>query len=65
LFLDNNKRSLEKFYDVKIETDDSFEILLEIGRKKNFLRKGGKVDEVRTALTIIRDWQRGNLLLNF
>jgi len=65
LFLDNNKRSLEKFYDVKIETDDSFEIILEIGRRRNFLRKGGKVDEVRAALTIIRDWQRGNLLLNF
>lgn len=65
LFLDYNKRSLEKFYDVKIETDDTFEILLEIGKRKNFLTKGGKVDEVRTALTIIRHWQRGNLLLNF
>jgi len=63
LFLDNNKRGLEKFYDVKIETDDSFEILLEIGRRKNFLRKGGKVDEVRAALTIIRDWQKGDLLM--
>jgi len=65
LFLDNNKKGLEKFYDVKIETDDTFEILLEIGKRKNFLRKGGNVDEVRTALTIIRDWQSGNLLLNF
>ena len=65
LFLENNKKSLEKFYDVKIETNDTFEILLEIGKRKNFLWKGGKVDEVRTALTIIRDWQRGNLLLNF
>jgi hypothetical protein len=65
LFLENNKKSLEKFYDVKIETDDTFEILLKIGKRKNFLWKGGKVDEVRTALTIIRDWQRGNLLLNF
>ena len=64
LFLDNNKRSLEKFYDIKIETDDTFEILLEIGKRKNFLTKGGKVDEVRTTLTIIRDWQKGNLLLN-
>ena len=65
LFLDYNKSGLEKFYDVKIETDDTFEIILKIGKRKNFLRKGGKVDEVRTALTIIRDWQRGNLLLNF
>ena len=65
LFLDSNKRSLEKFYGVKIQNDDAFEILLEIGRRKNFLRKGGKVDEVRTAMMIIRDWQRGNLLLNY
>lgn len=65
LFLDYNKRGLEKFYDVKIETNDTFEILLEIGKRKNFLRKGGKVDETRTALTIVRDWQKGNLLLNF
>jgi len=65
LFLDHNKRSLEKFYDVKIETDDTFEVLLKIGKRKNFLRKEGKVDKVRTALTIIRDWQRGRLLLNF
>jgi hypothetical protein len=63
LFLDNNKESLEKFYDVKINHDDTFEILLEIGKRKNFLKKGGKVDEIRTALTIIRDWQKGNLLM--
>jgi hypothetical protein len=64
LFLDHNKKILEKFYDVKIETDDTFEILLQIGKRRNLLRKGGKVDEVRTALTVIRDWQSGNLLLN-
>ena len=64
LFLDRNKKILEKFYDVKIETDDTFEILLQIGKRRNLLRKGGKVDEVRTALTVIRDWQKGNLLLN-
>jgi len=63
LFLDYNKRSLEKFYDVKIESVDTFEILLEIGKGKNLLRKGGKVDEIRTALMIIRDWQKGDLLL--
>ena len=65
LFLDNNRKGLEKFYGVKVETDDTLEILLEIGKKRNFLLKGGKIDEGRTALTIIRDWQRGNLLLNF
>lgn len=64
LFLDYNKKGLEKFYGVKIETDDVPEILLEIGKKKSFLMKGGRVDESRAALAMIRDWQRGNLLLN-
>ena len=65
LFLDNNRKGLEEFYGVKIEKEDTLEILLEIGKKKNFLWKGGKIDERRTALTLIRDWQSGNLLLNF
>lgn len=64
LFLDNNRNGLEKCYDVSAKTGDAAEILLEIGRKKNFLLKGGQVDEGRTALAIIRDWQRGSLLLN-
>jgi len=64
LFLDHDKKILEKFYDVKIETDDPFEILLQIGKRRNLLKKGGKIDEIRTALTVVRDWQRGNLLLN-
>ncbi len=64
LFLDNNRKNLEKFYGVKIETDDTLEILLEIGKKRNFLCRGGKIDERRAALTIILDWQKGNLLLN-
>ncbi len=65
LFLDQNKKSLEKFYDVKIEDEDTLEILLEIGKRMNFLRKGGKVDEVRAAMAVVRDWQRGKLLLSF
>jgi ribosome biogenesis GTPase A len=63
LFLDNNKRNLERFYDVKIGNEDTFEILLKIGKRKNFIKKGGEVDEIRTALTIVRDWQNGKLLL--
>jgi len=49
---------------VDVETNDELEILLAIGKKKNFLVMGGKIDERRTALKIIRDWQKGNLLLN-
>jgi len=37
-------------------------VLLEkLGRKKHFLKKGGVVDEDRTARLIIRDWQTGNI----
>jgi ribosome biogenesis GTPase A len=64
LFIDNNRSGLEKFYGVSAKAGDASEILLEIGRKKNFLVKGGQVDERRTAMAIIRDWQRGSLLLN-
>jgi hypothetical protein len=64
LFLENNKKGLEKFYKVEIDEEDTLEILLKIGKSKNFLKKGGKIDESRTALTIIRDWQRGKLLLS-
>jgi len=63
LFLDNDRRGLERFYGVAAGTGDAMDILLEIGRKKNFLSKGGEIDKVRTSLRIIRDWQRGNLLL--
>ena len=64
LFLDCNRKALERLYGVKIDNEDAFGILLEIGKKKNLLRKGNRVDEVRTSLTIIRDWQSGKLLLN-
>jgi len=64
LFLKNRKDVLEKFYGVKIETDDPLEIILDIGRRKNFLGKGGKIDESRTSVAIINDWQKGKLLLN-
>jgi len=64
LFLDNNRSGLEKYYGVSAKAGNASEILLEIGRKKNFLLKGDQVDEGRTALAIIRDWQKGKLLLN-
>lgn len=49
---------LEKYY--KIEFKEDVEILLEdLGKQRNFLSKGGKVDEDRTARSILRDWQEG------
>jgi hypothetical protein len=66
MFLESNKLALEKFYGVKLEEEagwDSYEIMLQIGQEKKMLMKGGITDERRTALQIVRDWQRGNLKL--
>jgi ribosome biogenesis GTPase A len=52
--------AIEKFYDVKAEGD--VEVLMEkLGRKKNFLKKGGAIDEDRTLRLVIRDWQEGRI----
>lgn len=61
IFLKNNIENLENHYGIKIEDSDEYEILLQIGKKKNFLKKGGMVEEARTALMIIQDWQKGKL----
>lgn len=51
---------LEKFYNIQANGDS--EILIEeLGRKKGFLKKGGFVDEDRTARQILRDWQKGEI----
>lgn len=50
----------DKFYCV--EAKGNAEILIEeLGRKKNFLKKGNEVDEDRVARSIIRDWQEGRI----
>jgi len=51
---------LEKFY--KIDTKGDSEVLLEkLGRKKGFIKKGGKVNEDVTARLILKDWQSGKI----
>lgn len=52
---------LERFYGIETESEDVYDIFLEIGEKKGFLVKGGEVDEDRCAVRIIDDWQRGRL----
>ncbi|MDP1729552.1 MAG: GTPase [archaeon] len=58
--LQKNKKILEDYYGASFD-GDSYDILLAIGKRRGFLMKGGKVDEVRTAIQIIRDWQQGRL----
>jgi len=58
-----NKPALELFYNVTIEGQESYEVLELIGKQRNFLKKKGEVDEIRTAVKIINDWQKGLLLI--
>ena len=60
MFLDNDKAALEKYYNLEL-SDNSEEVFLAIGRKRGFLSKGGIIDETRTAISIIRDWQKGKI----
>lgn len=63
IFLNIGSEELEKFYNFKILDKDEYGIMLQIGRAKGLLKKGGLVEENRTALMIIRDWQKGKLKL--
>ncbi len=56
----NEKETLENYYSVEL-SDDAEEIFNAIGKRRGFLSKGGIVDETKTAISIIRDWQRGKL----
>ena len=61
LIQNHNPKKLENFYRFKIKDKDEYEILLQIGQAKKLLKKGGLVEETRTALMIIKDWQTGKL----
>ena len=58
--LHEHKEAIESYYG--IDSEGNSEILIaKIGREKNFLRKGGLIDEDRTARLILRDWQEGKI----
>jgi ribosome biogenesis GTPase A len=40
---------------------DEQTLVEEIGKKRGYLKKGGIVDEKKTCIQIIRDWQKGKL----
>lgn len=50
----------EKFYG--IEANGDYDILIEkLGRRRNFLQKGGTVNEDKTARSILKDWQENKI----
>ena len=61
--LAENKTSLESFYHIVIESESSYNVLELIGKQCNFLQKKGEIDETRTAIKVITDWQNGLLFI--
>ncbi|MEM4605499.1 MAG: GTPase [Candidatus Pacearchaeota archaeon] len=60
--LEKHSKEVCDFYKVE-ETKSADEFLDNLGRKKNFLVKGGEVDIDRTARLVLKDWQEGNFVL--
>ena len=58
-----NKTTLESFYHSTIENKSSYNVLELIGKQCNFLQKKGEIDEIRTAIKVISDWQNGLLFI--
>jgi len=60
----DNKAALEACYNVTIEDGlDSYDILELIAKATNCLKQKGVVDERRTAVRIINEWQKGKLTI--
>jgi ribosome biogenesis GTPase A len=59
----NDKSNLEKTYEIKINSENPDEIIEQIGKKKGFLKSKGDINESRTSILIIKDWQKGKLRL--
>ncbi|MFC1686109.1 GTPase [Nanoarchaeota archaeon] len=59
--LEKHPKSIEDIYKIKIDTKDPSEIISMIGKKRGHLKKGGKIEEKKTSLIIIKDWQSGKL----
>ncbi|MFH1642386.1 MAG: GTPase [Nanoarchaeota archaeon] len=62
IFMKTNPLALEKAYgvDIKQSPDD---LLIEFGKKRNILIKGGIVDERRAAIQLLTDWHKGKIKL--
>lgn len=53
-------KQIEKHYKINANGDPEF-LIEELGRQRNFLRKGGEVDEDRTTRLILKDWQASKI----
>lgn len=63
--LNTDKKILEERYKINLSNEISEEEVLKlIGQKRGFLKRGGFVDETKSAICVIRDWQNGKLSFN-
>ena len=62
IFIRANPFVLEKAYDIdtKLSPED---FLIELGKKRNMVIKGGIVDERRAAIQFLIDWHKGKIRL--
>lgn len=64
MFLVKCPERLQTYYKLDHLETEPADLLLQIGKARQFLKKGGTVDEDRTARTILREWQTGKLQLD-
>ena len=58
----NLPKKLEEHFNIKLEKDESdYDIFLKIGEKRKYLIKGGEIDENKTAVKIVEEWQKGKI----
>jgi len=62
MFKKNNSLEFGKYYGVDMSLD-SYDILIEIGKKKHMLLKKGEIDERRAAIFVLEDWHKGRIRL--
>ncbi len=58
---DINIKTLENAYQIEIDTEQPYDILEIIGKRRGCMMSGGKVDRNRAAELIINDYRNGNL----
>lgn len=62
IFKNNNPLEFARYYGVDMYLD-SYDILLEIGKKRCMLIKKGEIDERRASISILEDWHNGKIKL--
>ena len=55
---ENYNGALESLYKIKIENDEPYEIFKQIAVSRGAIKRGGEIDDERTANLIINDFRK-------